>query len=229
MKLSLYLHSSFDKRLAPVAASRYKEWWEDNNATANHARHCLPLAMANSLGYYILSPGTFKVRWNGDIKQRAEIIPIDRSSHFEVDNHAAFGSFTVQPKFIPRTYIPGDFVFIKGIPNDRRRDYVCMEACVEAWWNPGYFGLVFMLNTPGEFTVYMGQPLAQMFVYRSVTANAELDIIEEDHPGHKAWAQRRYRPEYVKDFDYQRGLLPNGDKAEGHITNWKEADRLERK
>lgn len=224
-KLSLHLHPNYDKRLAPVPATKYKEWWEDNQATGNHARHCLPLAMANSLGYYILSPGTFKVSWNGDVHQRAEITPIERSSHFIVDNHATFGSFTVQAQFIPRTERSGEFLFIKGIPNDRQRDYACMEACIEAWWNPGNFGLVFLLNHPGEFTVYMGQPIAQMFVFNGATGDSELDLQDGYPLEHNEWAKRRYRPEYTKDHDYQRGLLPDGSKIESHITNWKDAGR----
>lgn len=222
-KLSLYLHDKYDRRLAPVPASRYKEWWEDNAATQNHARHCLPLAMANSLGFYILSPGTFTVEWDGDVQHRAEVTAIEKSSHYQVDNHAAFGSFTVQTKFVPRTENPGDFVYVKSIPNERQRDYSCMEACIEAWWNPGNFGLVFMLNHAGKFTIYMGQPIAQMFVFGGYNGSTELDYVHGYHPGYRAWEARRYREEYQKDYDYQRGLTPDGVKITTHITNWKDA------
>src|SRR5688572_11795551 len=101
MAIKLHLFPGFDRSLLPIPAIKLRSWWEDNNRTKDHAKHCLPLVMANSLGYYILSPGTFIVRWDGDIHKPAEIQVIQKSSHFEVDTHAAFGSFVIQPKFVP--------------------------------------------------------------------------------------------------------------------------------
>jgi hypothetical protein len=226
-RIKVFLHNDFDKDLVPVPAVRHREWWEDNYATHNHARHCLPLSMANSLGFYILSPGTFKVTWNGDTNSRAEIEHIKRSSHYEVDNHAAFGSFTVQAKFVPVTDDPGDFVYIKGIPNLRGLQYSCMEAVIEAWWNVGNFGLVYMLNQPGEFTIQMGQPIAHMFLYHGSAGHAHGELYDGYPDGFNEWQVKRSRKEYVKDFDYMTGKKPAGDKVDTHITNWKDAVKFD--
>src|SRR5690242_14188962 len=113
--ITLYLLPGVDTRLLPVSASgsRHRAWWQDDPKTQNHAQHCLPLSMANSLGYYILSPATFSVEWNGDSEQDAAI-EIERTSpHGNVDAHSAHGSFTVQFGFIPTTNQPGDFLFVK--------------------------------------------------------------------------------------------------------------------
>jgi hypothetical protein len=182
--------------------------------------------MANSLGYYILSPGTFIVSWNGDRNARATIKPVERSSHYEVDSHAAFASFTVQAKFVPVTDDPGEFVIIKGIPNELARPYVCMEAVIEAWWNVGYFGIVFLLNQPGSFIVYQGQPLAQMILYKGIAGAAEIEAVPGYPPGNDVWQKKRHRPEYRKDYDYMKGLTSEGEKIHTHITNWKDATRF---
>lgn len=224
-RIRIFLDPNYDESLAPVPATRGRDWWEDNSATRNHARHCLPLAMANSLGYYILSPGTFRVRWDGDPHSRAHVDHLERSSHYEVDNHAAFASFTVQARFVPVTDDPGDFVFIKGIPNEFGLPYVCMEACIEAWWSVGHFGLVFLLNKPGEFMVHMGRPIAQMFLYRGDAGAAELEQTKGYPTGHQAWREKRNRPDYAKDLDYLRGFTSQGEKINTHITNWKDAGK----
>lgn len=225
-RIRLHLVSGYDTSLAPIPAVRHREWWEDNQATRDHAKHCLPLTMANSLGYYILSPGTFIVRWNGNVHDRAHIEHVERSSHYEVDNHATFGSFTVQAKFIPVTDDPGDFVYVKGIPNVRDNQFYCMEACIEAWWNVGNFGLVFLLKQAGEFTIYMGQPIAQMFLFKGNAGAANLEFYDGYPEGHIHWDNKRKRPDYVKDLDYMRGFTSGGDKVHTHITNWKDAQKF---
>lgn len=225
-KIKLCLSDNYDRELSPIPAIRARSWFEDNRKTQNHARHCLPLAMANSLGYYILSPGTFIVRWNGDVHQPAKIEAIDKSSHYEVDAHAAFGSFTVQAKFIPVTEEVGDFIYIKGIPNERCVPYTCMEACIEAWWSVANFGLVFLLNSPGEFIINKGQPIAQMFLYHGSAGSAEIEL-ENGYPQkHKEWHDKRTRPEYVKDLDYFKGQTHDGVRIDSHIHNWKDAAKF---
>lgn len=226
-RITIHLEHGFDKSLAPIRATRYRDWWEDNHATHNHARHCLPLAMANSLGYYILSPGTFIVEWDGDFSKRAKIEHIEKSSHYEVDNHAAFGSFVVQAKFIPVTDDEGDFIFIKGIPNERAQPYTCMEAVIEAWWSVGNFGLVFMLNQPGKFLIQKGAPIAQMFLYHGRAGAAEIEFVDNYPEKHAAWSARRSRPDYHKDLDYLKGLTSSGEKVHSHLTNWLDARKYQ--
>lgn len=226
-KIHFHLAPDYDKSLAPVPAVKYRDWWEDNQATRNHARHCLPLSMANSLGYYILSPGTFRVSWNGDFKTRCVVETLEQCSHYEVDDHAAFGSFTVQARFTPVTEEPGEFVYIKGIPNERGMPYQCMEAAIEAWWMKGIFGLVFLLNRPGVFTVYMGQPIAQIFLYKGIGGAASMTLQDGYPSGHDVWMAKRSRPDYRKDFDYLKGKWPDGQDEPTHITTWKNAKKFD--
>ena len=227
-RIRIHLAPGYDINLAPQPATKLREWWDDNRRTKDHAKHCLPLSMANGLGYYIRSPGTFIVSWNGDLHSPAKIDIIEKSSHCEVDCHAAFNSFTVQAKFVPVTDDPGDFVYIKGIPNERSMPYSCMEACIEAWWNVGNFGLVFLLNQPGEFMINMGQPIAQMFLYHGAAGSAEVELKNNYPDGYDAWIARRSRPDYRKDFDYMRGMTYNGEKIDSHIVNWKDAVKYRR-
>jgi len=223
--IKIHLSDDFEKSLAPIPAIRKRDWFEDNSSTAGHAVHCLPLSMANGLGYYILSPGTFIVSWDGDVTKRAKIQHIEKSSHYEVDDHATFGGFTVQSKFIPVTENPGDFIYIKGIPNERDEPYTCMEAAIESWWSVSNFGLVFLLKAPGEFLIPMGKPIAQMFLYSGADGATKTELVEGYPAGHAHWLKRRNRKGYVKDLDYMRGENSAGIKIQTHITKWRDAEK----
>jgi hypothetical protein len=177
--------------------------------------------MANSLGYVILSPGTFEVSWDGQANSNANIVITDIALHSQVDGHSAHGSFTVQPGFIPRTQQQEQFIYIKGIPN-RRAPYTCMEALIEAWWNPARFGLVFLVNQAGSFVVRAGEPIAQMFVYEWHAGAAEFVVVQGYPSEHQQWEKRRYRPEYRRDLDYLRGRYPDGSCEAIHVTSWQQ-------
>ncbi len=223
-KISLYLLPGFDRQLLPVPAARHRAWWQDNGKTRNHAQHCLPLAMANSLGYFILAPCSFTVTWDGDPQHDACVEILERVTTAEVDAHAAYGSFTVQPGFVPMTEKPGDYLFIKSIPNNRGQPFHCMEALIEAWWSPARFGLVFLLNQPCTFTVDRGEPLAQMLIFRDESGHADLQVVDNPPEEYDAWTRRRYRPEYGKDFDYWRGRHPDGRPEPTHRVSWRQSE-----
>jgi hypothetical protein len=224
-KIKLHLNPNFDRSLLPIPATKYRNWWEENTKTKNHARHCLPLSMAGSLGYYILSPGTFKVTWNGNVNENCHIEHIETSSHYIVDDHAAYASFTIQAGFIPTTERPGEFVIIRPLTNEKIPNFLCMDAAIEAWWAVGNFGLVCNIIKPGEFIVKKGEPIAQMFLYYGQAGSAIMEPIEGLPEEHNAWSQRRSRPGYQKDYDYLKGLKHTGEKVVQHLTNWKDAGK----
>jgi Family of unknown function (DUF6065) len=218
--ITIHLNGLADD-LIPVHAERLRGWWELDSKTAGHAHHCLPLLMANSLGYYILSPGSFGVAWDGDWDSDAFVDPIDGGEDFVVDNHSAHGSFTVQPGFIPTTSRVGDFILIRGIANRRQPWFNVMEGLIEAWWQPGEFALVCTLNRPGHFVVRRGEPLAQMAIYRAEGGFATLKISTALPVETAAWRERRGRPNYRKDFDYMRGRHPDGSPEPTHLRTWR--------
>jgi hypothetical protein len=219
-KIKLHLLPNFDRQFLPVPAEPRRIWWQDNEKTRNHAEHCQPLAMVNALGYNILSPATFDVEWNGDVHSDTVIEIKKQCSHCLIDSLSAFGSFTVQLGFIPTTKVPGDFIFIKGLPNERASPYTCMEALVEAWWSKAAFGIVFLMNQPGRFTVQIGQPIAQMFLYKGEGGFARLEVTSKIPREYTMWKQRRQRQDYRKDLDYFKGKHPDGSPEPTHYWLW---------
>ncbi|MGW0229219.1 DUF6065 family protein [Actinopolymorpha singaporensis] len=215
--ITLYITTLSDD-LLPEPASPKRSWWGEDLATAGHAHHCLPLTMANSLGYVVRSPGAFRVTWDGDVDTHVTVDDVDDCV---VDNHSAGGSFTIQPGFVPRTTDEGDFLMVRPVPNVRCPWFVAMEALIEAWWQPGEFGLVCLMTRAGSFAVRRGDPLAQMCVYRAEGGSARLDIRPGLPAETEAWRARRHRPDYRKDLDYLMGRHPDGTPEPTHRRNWK--------
>ena len=207
--------------LAPTKAQKQREWWQADPKTQNHALHCLPLTMANCLGYYILAPGDFNVSWDGSWDSDVVIDRPSRAAQGVVDNHSAHGAFTVQPGFIPKTDEVGDFIFIKGMPNYRDSWFTVLEALIEAWWQPAEFGIVCLMSRPGTFTVCRGEPIAQMFVYKAEGGFASLSTCRTPPPETDEWRQRRSRLDYRKDLDYLLGRHPDGTPEPTHLRMWK--------
>jgi tetratricopeptide (TPR) repeat protein len=208
--ITLFLPPEYDKSLVPVKASMHRRWLEEDRKTTNHGRFCLPLSMGSGIGWYILSPAKFTVKWDGDITHDAEVEIHEQASHAAIDCHSACGSFTVQVVFVPRTKRPGDYVFIKGISNQFRRPYQFLEAMLEAWWSPASFGLVGILNQACEFTIEKGEPLAQMFSIHMDQATYGLELREGYAPYWKEWDDKRRDPSYTgRNMDYLKGLLPD--------------------
>lgn len=206
--------------LVPIPARKAREWWQVDPRTRGHAHHCLPLTMANSLGYYILSPLDFRVRWDGGWGSDVSIeVPGGLSAI--VDNHSANASFTVQPGFIPRTEAPGDFIVVKSIANERGAWFTVMEAMIEAWWQPADFGIVCLLNRAGAFGVRRGEPIAQMHLFRAEAGFTELAISTESPEETRAWRTRRGRRDYRKDLDYFYGRHPDLRPEPTHLTSWR--------
>lgn len=219
--ISIYLPPFYDKTLAPVKAERLRSWMEEDSKTKDHARFCLPLTMGSGLGWFILSPATFTVTWDGDPTHDADVEILDASSHAEIDNHSAHGAFTIQSQFIPRTKKPGDFVVIRGITNSYRLPYYLLDAMLEAWWSPANFGLVALLNQAGKFKIKKGEPVAQMFVV-NVEQAAYPIALKDGYPAHwKEWDDKRRDASYTgKNFDYLKGLWPDETPVCPHFKSW---------
>lgn len=222
--ITLYLPPDFDKKLLPVKARGLRNWWEADEKTRMHARFCLPLTMASGLGYYILSPATFTIEWDGEPTHDTELTITDAASHASIDNHSSFGSFTVQARFIVRTKNIGDFIYIKGVANQTRQPFHVMEAMIESWWSPSEFGIVCLVNQPGKFTIKKGEPLAQMFVINTKQAQYGLGVTDGYPPIWEAWTARRDPAIYDgRNMDYLRGVLPDQTPVCPHMKSWTEA------
>ena len=206
--------------LFPIPATRLRKWWETDPKTRNHAKFCLPMLMANSYGFYILSPANITIKWDGSLDSDVEFITDDESSHTSITNHSAKGTFTIQSQFIPRTP-PGVFTLIKPVPNIRL-PFQPLEALMETWWLVANFGLVTFATQPGTFKIYKGYPIAQMMFVGSDIHDYELVHAGyvDQLPERDSFVQKR--SEYTdRQLDYMKGLHMDGNKEALHYSKFK--------
>ncbi len=101
MDLTCYLYTGWEPRIRPATARR--DWMDD--APESYPYRCLPLAIANSHGWEVLSPCGFEVEWNGGAAPEDVTVRPDDGTAPELVPVALFGlgTFTIHIQGLFRT------------------------------------------------------------------------------------------------------------------------------
>lgn len=117
-------------------AQRGRDWIEA--LPDRFAYRCLPLAIANQVGWEVLSPVGFTARWNGKDGLDAIRIKFDNEPTDLVGSHFGHGVLTFSPGYLFRT-TKSHNVWVKG-PANRPKDGICaLEGIIETDWAPFTF------------------------------------------------------------------------------------------
>jgi hypothetical protein len=235
MKLKMFALSSNPPKVVPASPTR--QWMDD--FPARHAYRCLPLAIANSYGWEILSPYTFSIRYNGGKKGEDLIFkPKGEApflSHFVTSNFT-HGIVTFHTGYMFRTE-PGWHLMATGPLNKPKDGIVPMTGVIETDWLPYPFTMNWQLTRPGTVTFEEGEPICHVF---PVVANKLEEIEPEifdvgDDPElegqYKAWREKR--EEFMSRFRekdpatlkqawqrfYFKGEFPDGRTTEAPHVN----------
>jgi hypothetical protein len=161
MNLTCYLFPGWEPRIRPASPKR--DWMDE--APEAFPYRCLPLNMANSHGWEILSPCGFEVVWNGgsrvdDVVVRAD--PGTRPSDMPV---ALFGlgTFTFHVQGLFRTE-PGWNLWVSGPPNSAKDGVAPLGGIVETDWSPYTFTMNWRLTRAGHPVRFEeNEPFAYIF------------------------------------------------------------------
>ncbi|MGL4635228.1 MAG: DUF6065 family protein [Beijerinckiaceae bacterium] len=161
-------------RIIPARSSRP---WMD--ATDNRFGYrCIPLTMANASGWEILCPAPFRATWwGGSRKEDIQIVPLgepDRVHRF-VQSHFGHGILTCHPGYLFRTS-PGWGLWVRGIPNEHKRNLVPLEGLVETEWLAFTFTMNWRFTRTGTVEFKEGEP----FAFITPVAHALLDGIQPE-------------------------------------------------
>ena len=137
---------------------------------------CLPLTMANTTGWEILSPFGFTAEWNGgaaigDITVLPDA-PVDDAGSF-VTSHFAYGTLTFHTGYLFRT-APGWAVLTSGAPNQLKHGIQALTGLVETDWLPFPFTMNWVFTAPGRVRFEKGEP----FCFVNVVEHSKVDRIE---------------------------------------------------
>ncbi len=110
---------------------------------------CLPLNIANSHGWEILSTCGFEAVWNGGMAPEDVVIRADPGSKVEDVPQALFGqgTFTIHLPGLLRTP-PGWNLYVSGAPNIFKDGVAPLAGIIETDWSPYSFTINWRLTRP---------------------------------------------------------------------------------
>jgi hypothetical protein len=169
MKIIAYPTQTDVPKLVPAPSRRE---WMDVAVNKNPYR-CLPLSMANSWGWQLLSQGHFIAEWNGgNAPSDITITKIAGTGHPET--HFGEGTLTWHLGYVFKTEYPYG-IYMTGAPNNPKPNAIALSGIVETHWLPYTATMNWRFTQPGRFEMYIGEPFCQLFpvdmsLFQNVTA-----------------------------------------------------------
>jgi hypothetical protein len=212
--------------LRPASPTRI---WMDNSINKNPYR-CLPLTMANSYGWELLSKSEVIAEWNGG--QGMDDVKITRvSGTCFPTSHFGEGVITWHTGYLFRTESPYG-LYVTGSPNEPIHNITCLSGIVETDWLPFTFTMNWKFTAPGKVHIKQGDVIAHVFpidvrIFEEITS-AEIAPISSNsdlNKEFKEWSESRNsfnkspRKHTEWQKNYFKGVDLKGNKSEGHKTN----------
>lgn len=225
MDLKCFVFPGWKPRIRPASSKRA---WMDE-APESYPYRCLPLTIANSHGWEVLSQCGFDVEWNGGMAVDDVIVRADSGAQTHDVPVALFGlgTFTIHVQGLFRTP-PGWNLFVGGPPNSVKDGVAPLSGVIETDWAPYTFTMNWRLTRPNYRVRFEAdEPIAHIFpVERSVIENIEprfvpIDEDPELKANFEAWSRSRDAfHEHVREHPpkkpankwqklYYRGLMPD--------------------
>jgi hypothetical protein len=238
--MKLIAYKTFDykcQRLVP--APRTREWMDKTPGA--FAYHCLPLVMANSLGWYLINDVPCEMEWDGTpepggLKVWATEELTDTEKFMLPTSHFGSGVLTFHAEFMFVTEKRTSLI-TKGPANYPKHGIAPLEGVIETDWLPYPFTVNWKMtakNTRVRFE--RGEPIAQIMPW-------PLDLLDDVDPEilmlqenpelfHKYEDYRKKRGVFNEKFKYDgkkrqkyyvRGEDSLGNKyPEQHKTDWRQ-------
>jgi hypothetical protein len=174
MKLKCYPITDVAVEIAPGRQER--EWMDA--FPHNHPYRCLPLNIANTSGWELLTPTPIRATWNG--KSGVDAITIESPFHVHMNAHWSFatshfggGVLTLHAHHLFRTE-PGWDLFVSGAPNWIKHGIQPLTGIVESDWLPHPFTMNWRFTEPGTVTFAKNEP----FCWIMPVPHAAIDSME---------------------------------------------------
>ena len=145
--LTCYVHEAWAPRIRPAGSKR--QWMEDTQE--RYAYRCLPLTIANTHGWEILSPCTFAAIWRGGKGVEAVEIHAENGTpvHLVPTSLFGHGTITFHVEGIFRTS-PGWNLWVGGAPNAAKDGIAPLGGVIETDWSPYTFTMNWRFTRPNH-------------------------------------------------------------------------------
>jgi hypothetical protein len=155
-KLIAYrIHSTGQK----IVSGRPRRKWMDETHN-RYAYRCLPLTIANAMGWEILMPAAVSAEWNGgsnlsDIKVESHD-PAWQPEHLAL-SHFGHGVLTFPIGYLFRTD-PGVALWARGVPNLTKDGIAPLDGIIETDWLAFTFTMNWQFTRPGRVVFQKDEP-----------------------------------------------------------------------
>ncbi len=205
MKIIAYPISS---NVFPIKPANQKRNWMDTS-NQKYAYRCLPLTIANSYGWEILSPARFVATWNGGANPSDVAIKLLEGSQI-ASSLFGEGTFTWHTGYVFKTEYPYA-LYVTGAPNYPKKNIIPLSGIVETFWLPFSFTMNWRFTQPGEVIVEKDEPICQIFPVDITLFDyiePEIRTLEEDKEFYTDYWNWHYeRDNFIKRKSH--GLNPN--------------------
>lgn len=152
MDLTCYQISENPCRIVPGRSDR--QWMDETDQ--RFAYRCLPLSIANAMGWEMLLPSRVVARWNGG--SRLEDIEVETGGPGRLaSSHFGHGVLTFHVGYLFRTD-PGIGLWARGVPNLPKDGIAPLEGIIETDWLDFTFTMNWKFTRPGEVAFEKDEP-----------------------------------------------------------------------
>lgn len=191
-KLQITAYEVIENPMPIRTAQRPRDWIDA--LPERFAYRCLPLAMANQVGWEIQNPVAFTARWNGKDGLDAVSIQFHGEPSPLVGSHFGHGVLTFTLGYLFRT-TKSHNLYVKG-PANRPKDGIApLEGLIETDWAPFTFTMNWQFTRKRhKVTFDAGEPVCCVLPYPRHYArkfDAELRDLNENATLYQQYVQWR--------------------------------------
>lgn len=162
-KLAITAYEVVEEPMTLRVGERNRAWIEA--LPDRFAYRCLPLTMANQVGWELLNPVAFTACWNGNDGLDATEIRFHGESSPLVGSHFGHGILTFTPGYLFRTTKTHN-LWVKGPANHPKDAIAPLEGIIETDWAPLTFTMNWQLTRQQhEVTFEQDEPVCSIFPF----------------------------------------------------------------
>ena len=162
-KLEITAYEVVEEPMRIRATDRRRAWMDETRD--RFAYRCLPLAIANQMGWEVLCPFGFTARWNGRDGLDAISIKFDGPESALVGSHFGYGVLTFSLGYLFRT-TKSHNLWVKGPANLPKDGIAPLEGVIETDWTPFTFTMNWQFTRKRHKVRFeQGEPVCAILPY----------------------------------------------------------------
>ena len=162
-KLQITAYEVVETPMPIRTAQRARQWIDD--LPERFGYRCLPLSIANQVGWEILNPSAFTARWNGKDGLDAISIKFDDEPNPLIGSHFGHGVLTFSLGYLFRTSKSHN-LWVKGPANQPKDGIAALEGMIETDWAPYTFTMNWQFTRKRHKVRFEeGEPVATIVPY----------------------------------------------------------------